>query len=80
MKRILYLLIVILSLTLLVSCSKKEDDNDKTPNIEEVLSKIVLKDATFVYDGNNKSLKCENVPDYLYDFYEGNNQKENRRI
>ena len=79
MKKILYILLVLLSFTVVTGCNnrnqKPEPDNGgETGGID--LSGVVFKDMSVVRDGKEYSIKATNLPEGVIPVYEGEPQTE----
>ena len=81
MKKLLYLLLIVFSLSFLIGCEPQ--DNDKTnggdilTNIGGVdFSNVKFEGITVTYDGSAHSIYVENLPEGITVSYSGNNVKE----
>ena len=80
MKKVLYLLLVVLSLAVLAGCGDENGENNPEDIVTlptEVpsqvdLSKIKLENVTFEYDGNQHSIEVSNLPSGYTVSYIGN--------
>lgn len=73
MKKILFLLLIVLSLCVLVGCGEEDstETNDSTNNPTVTLD-LKFEDEYFVYDGTQKSIFVTNLPEGYKDEYIGN--------
>ena len=78
MKKFIYILLLIFSLTTLVGCNEEEGTPEETKPAytEEQLNAIVFESKTFTYDGVGHSLYVMNLPIGLNVEYFGNDQRE----
>ena len=79
MKKIIYILLIVLSLAFVVGCNDSEEDNkiivDNDGN-PDVLPGVVLKDTTVYYNGEEHSILVTNLPSGIIAVYEGNKVSE----
>ena len=78
MKKILYLLLVVFSLSFLIGCEPQEDDKtsggDVLTNIGGIdFSNVKFESITVTYDGLTHSILVENLPEGVSVAYSGNN-------
>ena len=78
MKKLIYILLLVFSLTVLVSCGEEEvtPEETKPAYTEEQLNAIVFESKTFTYDGVSHSIYAINLPQGLKAEYFGNDVKE----
>ena len=72
MKKILYLFLVVFSLTMLTACGANKENNPQTIDVSMVT--FVGKEVT--YDGQIHKVECQNVPAGVTPLYIGNGQSE----
>ena len=78
MKKLLYLLLVVFSLSFLIGCEPQEDDKttggDVLTEVEGVdFSNVKFESITVTYDGLTHSIYVENLPEGVSVAYYGNN-------
>ena len=81
MKKLLYLLLVVFSLSFLIGCEPQEDDKTTGGNVlTEVegidFSNVKFESITLTYDGLTHSILVENLPEGVSVAYSGNNVSE----
>ena len=82
MKKIFYILLLVLMLSLVACNTDSGDDTEhvppSAPPTEETpdVSDAKFNDAYFIYDGNTHSIYVENLPSDVMVFYTGNDVKE----
>ena len=81
MKKLLYLLLVVFSLSFLIGCEPQEDDKttggDVLTEVEGVdFSNVKFESITLTYDGLTHSILVENLPEGVSVAYAGNNVSE----
>ena len=76
MKKILYILLFILTLSFLAGCNESETPEPDDNGNDEILAGVVFESKSFTYDGNQKSIRATNVPVGIIPVYEGNYQTE----
>lgn len=78
MKKLLYILLVVFSLSFLIGCEPQEDDKtsggDVLTNIGGIdFSNVKFESITVTYDGLTHSILVENLPEGVSVAYSGNN-------
>lgn len=81
MKKLLYLLLIVFSLSFLIGCEPQEDDKttggDVLTNVDDVdFTNVKFESITVTYDGLAHSIYVENLPEGVSVAYSGNNVKE----
>jgi hypothetical protein len=81
MKKLLYLLLVVFSLSFLIGCEPQEDDKttggDVLTEVEGIdFSNVKFESTTLTYDGLTHSIYVENLPEGVSVAYSGNNVSE----
>ncbi len=81
MKKLLYILLVVFSLSFLIGCEPQEDDKtsggDVLTNIGGIdFSNVKFESITVTYDGLTHSIYVENLPEGVSVAYYGNNVSE----
>ena len=80
MRKILYLLLVIISLSFLTSCTNQDDNTENSNTIVEStpidFTEVKFESITVDYDGKTHAIKATNVPEGIFVSYEGNDVKE----
>lgn len=81
MKKLLYLLLIVFSLSFLIGCEPQEDDKttggDVLTNVDGVdFTNVKFESITVTYDGLAHSIYVENLPEGVSVAYSGNNVKE----
>ncbi len=72
MRKILYILLILFSITFLVGCNEDKTDND-TPVVS---TEIVFESVVISYDGELHSIYAVNIPEGVTAEYNGNEVSE----
>jgi hypothetical protein len=80
-KKLLYLLLIVFSLSFLIGCEPQEDDKttggDVLTNVDDVdFTNVKFESITVTYDGLAHSIYVDNLPEGVSVAYSGNNVKE----
>ena len=74
MKKIIFILLLLLSFVFITGCNDELTDNNYQNDID--ISSISFDDKTVVYDGNNHEILITNKPDNVVAVYVGNGVSE----
>lgn len=79
-KKLLYLLLVLFSLSFLIGCEPQEDDKSSGDVLTDIagvdFSNVKFDSDTLTYDGLSHSIYVLNIPEGVLVVYSGNNVKE----